>query len=76
MNTATKHIAQAYLPLVTRRFGAILNLEVKVNRAEEGSAVYTKDANPPEGATPTSWLLYTDAAVGAYRKVGAVVVSA
>jgi hypothetical protein len=67
-------LARAYLPQVSKRYTRILNLEVKVNKEAPGSARYVKDDNPPAGATPTAWDLYTEDAVTAYRRASAILV--
>ncbi len=64
-------IATAYLPKVTRRMGAILSLDAKM---EAGRVRYFRPESPPAGAAYAAYDLYDDEAVAAYRKVGAMVV--
>ncbi len=66
-------IATAYLPMVTRRYNAILNLEAKPEL--RGRVRSFRPENPPAGAAYAAYDLYDDEAVAMYRKVGAMVVT-
>jgi hypothetical protein len=76
-NTASAEpLARVHLPITTRRYTAILNLEARLNRAEPGAVRYERDwSNVPDGATGTSWDVYTPAALAAYKRLGAIVVA-